>query len=82
MSLTTHDLVDEFPAAAVLIAELRQADPEFAQIADRYDAADREILRIESGEEGASDERWEDLKKERLRLKDAIFAHIRVAAKR
>lgn len=80
MSLAAHDLAEEFPAAAADIARLRLEDPVFARLADRYDAVDQEVLRIESGLDAASDQRWEELKKQRLHLKDQIFAALRVRA--
>jgi uncharacterized protein YdcH (DUF465 family) len=41
-------------------------------LAGRYDAANRQIFRIESGEEPTTDEVLEKLKKERLKLNDQI----------
>ncbi len=44
----------------------------FARLADQYHTVNREIHRIESEVEAASDQRSETLKKERLALKDEI----------
>jgi uncharacterized protein len=67
-----HELQDEFPDETVLIARLTKANYLFRGLAGRYDAANRQIFRIESGDEPTSDEVLEKLKKERLKLKDQI----------
>ena len=72
MSHTPHELHDEFPDAAQKIHALKLSDPHFATLADRYHVLNREIHRIDSGIEPASDDRTEALKKERLSLLDAV----------
>jgi uncharacterized protein YdcH (DUF465 family) len=47
---------------------------EFRRLAERYDEVNRNIYRIESGEEPTSDEVLARLKKWRLKLKDEIAA--------
>lgn len=72
MSHTPHELHDEFPEAAQLIHDLKLNDAYFATLADRYHVLNREIHRIDSGIEPASDDRTEALKKERLSLLDEV----------
>lgn len=72
MSHTPHELHDEFPDAAQKIHDLKVHDPHFASLADRYHVLNREIHRIDSGIEAASDDRTEALKKERLSLLDQV----------
>lgn len=72
MSHTPHELHDEFPAATAQIHALKASDPRFATLADRYHVLNREIHRIDSGIEAASDDRTEELKKERLALLDEV----------
>lgn len=72
MSHTPHELHDEFPEAAQKIHDLKQSDTHFAILADRYHVLNREIHRIDSGIEAASDDRTEALKKERLSLLDEV----------
>ncbi len=67
-----HQLADEFPDETDLIARLAKTDYLFRRLADRYDEANRQISRIESGDEPTADEVLERLKKERLKLKDQI----------
>lgn len=72
MSHTPHELHDEFPDAAAQIHALKTKDKRFAALADRYHVLNREIHRIDSGIEPASEDRTEELKKERLALLDTV----------
>jgi uncharacterized protein len=74
MSHTPHELHDEFPDAAEQIHTLKTQDKRFAELAERYHVLNREIHRIDSGIEAASEERTEELKKERLSLLDTVQA--------
>ena len=67
-----HGLQDEFPEEAALIVRLAKTNYLFRRLAGRYDTANREILSIESGERPTTDDVLEQLKKERLKLKDQI----------
>lgn len=72
MTHTPHELHDEFPEAAQAIHDLKLGNAHFAALADRYHVLNREIHRIDSGVEPASDDRTETLKKERLSLLDEV----------
>lgn len=80
MSHVPHGLHEEFPLSASAISRLRIGDAHFARIAESYETVNREIHRIESDVEPASDAALEDLKKKRLKLKDEIAAMLRSAA--
>jgi uncharacterized protein len=67
-----HELADEFPDETMLIARLAKTNYQFKRTASRYDAVNRQIFRIESEEEPTTDEVLENLRKERLKLKDQI----------
>jgi len=67
-----HELREEFPEEVEFIEQSVKRDYEFRQLATRYDEVNRHIYRIESEDEPTSDEVLEDLKKQRLKLKDAI----------
>lgn len=69
-----HDLTEEFPDAALHIERLTKISYEFRRLAARYAEVNRDIFRIESGEEPTSDEVLERLKKQRLMFKDRIAA--------
>ena len=81
MSHVRHELDEEFPADAETIRRLAGENAEFAALAERYHLVNGEIHRIETGEDPASDVRWEDLKKERLMLKDSIAKQIATLTK-
>lgn len=76
MSHVPHELHDEFPADAATLQRLKQSDGRFQSVAEQYHALNREIHRIESGVEPASDERTETLKKQRLALLDEVATMI------
>lgn len=79
MTHVPHGLHDEFPQAAAAISKLKISDAHFARITDRYEHLNREIHRVETNIEPASDDHLEQLKKERLKLKDEIAAMLRAA---
>lgn len=72
MSHVLHDLASEFPADAPAIHALKLADARFRGLAERHHEINREIHRIETGTEPASDARLEALKKQRLGLLDEV----------
>ncbi|MGE0659435.1 MAG: YdcH family protein [Reyranellaceae bacterium] len=72
MSHVPHDLHAEFPDHAEALHRLKLEDRHFQTLAERYQTVNREIHRIETETEAASDERLETLKKQRLSLVDEI----------
>ncbi|MEM8694643.1 MAG: DUF465 domain-containing protein [Pseudomonadota bacterium] len=74
MSHTPHELAEEFPDHVDTLHELKVSNAHFAKLAEEYHTINREIHRIESGVEPATDERTIDLRKRRLELKDEINA--------
>ncbi|WP_221791862.1 YdcH family protein [Aquisediminimonas sediminicola] len=72
MSHTPHDLHAEFPADAEILHRLKLEDRHFQTIADRYHELNRDIHRAESDIEPTSDDRLEELKKQRLALLDEV----------
>ena len=51
-----HELRDEFPQEISLIERMIRTNDEFRRLAERYDEVNRNIYRIESGEEPTTDE--------------------------
>jgi uncharacterized protein YdcH (DUF465 family) len=80
MSHVPHELHEEFPEAADALHTLKTSDAHFARLSDEYHTVNREIHRIETDVEPASDEVLEDLKKKRLHLKDQIAAMLAASA--
>lgn len=72
MSHVPHELAEEFPDHVEKLHVLKMSDAHFARIAEEYHQINREIHRIESGVEPATDERTIDLRKRRLELKDEV----------
>ncbi len=70
----SHDLLHEFPELNDKINQLKAKDPLFAQRMAEYDALDRRVRELEELSQPVADETMEDLKKERLRLKDELYA--------
>ena len=83
MSHTPHELHEEFPELGDKIIQMKENDAHFARLADEYHAVNREVHRIEAETEAASDQRADELKKQRLGLLDeitVIVSKARVAA--
>ena len=74
MTHTPHELAADFPEHTDKIHDLKTTDAHFARLADEYHKINREVHRIETGVEAASQFREEDLRKTRMRLKDEIAA--------
>lgn len=80
MSHVPHELHEEFPEAADALHKLKTSDAHFARLSEEYHIVNREVHRIETDLEPASDEALEQLKKKRLHLKDQIAALLAAAA--
>ncbi|HEY9200858.1 MAG TPA: YdcH family protein [Gammaproteobacteria bacterium] len=74
-----HDLIHELPEHKERIHELKTSNPHFARLFDKYHDVDHQVRRIEEGIETPSDDFTEELKKERLHLKDELFSMIQSA---
>lgn len=72
MSHVPHELHEEFPEARERLHALKLGDAHFARIAERYHEVNRAIHRAEAEVEPTSDDTLEEMKKQRLALKDEI----------
>ncbi len=72
-----HDLLHEFPDLEEKIAALRAANPDFATLMDRHDSLDAQVRKVEELGTPVADETIEEMKKERLQLKDKLYAFLR-----
>jgi uncharacterized protein YdcH (DUF465 family) len=75
----SHDLLHEFPDLETKIATLREKDEEFARLMNEYDTLDARVRRLEELGTPVADETIEDLKKERLLLKDRLYELLRAS---
>lgn len=75
----SHDLLHEFPDLEAKIASLRDSDQAFAQLMNEYDTLDARVRKLEELGTPVADETIEDLKKERLLLKDRLYEILRAS---
>lgn len=76
MSHVPHELAEEFPDQTDRLHELKMNNAHFVKLADRYHEINREIHRHETAVEAVSEVHETALRKERMTLKDQIFAMI------
>lgn len=79
MTHTPHELAEEFPEHVETIHKLKMSNPHFAKLAERYHTLNRDIHRAETDIEPTDDLHAEEMKRERLRLKDEIFGMLQKA---
>jgi len=71
-----HPFVAEFPAHRETIRSLKLADAKFRQMYEEYHILDDEICRIEEDVEFATDQKIDELKFKRAKLKDALYVAV------
>jgi uncharacterized protein YdcH (DUF465 family) len=69
-----------FPEYRDLITRLKSEDDHFARIFDRHNDLDQQIKNMESGLVPADGVTIENLKKEKLHLKDSVYQILRKAS--
>lgn len=74
MTHTPHELSEEFPEKAELIAELKQKDAHFAKLADEYHEINRTVHRAETNVEPVEELAEVEMRKKRAALKDEIWS--------
>lgn len=74
MSHTPHELVVEFPEHAFKIMSLKTSEPRFARLYEDYNEVNLAIHRAEANLAPTDDAHMEDLRKQRMKLKDEIYA--------
>ena len=72
MSHTPHELAEEFPNSTEALRSLRESDPHFRKLTEKYHDLNREIHRGETDVEPMDDMHLEELKKKRLAMLDEI----------
>ena len=80
MSHLPHDLASDFPEAVELIHRLKMEDAHFARLADAYADVNKQVYRAEQDLDPTDDFTQQNLRKERMRLKDEIAAILTAAA--
>ena len=69
-----------FPEYRDLITQLKTSDRHFISLFDRHNALDQKIKNMESHIEPGTHEEIEILKKEKLVLKDELYAHLKAVS--
>ena len=72
-----HHLLNEFPEHADKIHELKTTDHHFRKLFDDYHEVNKSIHRIESGAENTADEYLNNLRIQRLQLKDNLYEYLK-----
>ena len=74
MSHTPHELLEEFPDKADKIHALKTSDAHFAKLADEYHSVNRAVHRAETDVEPTDDAHMQEMRKQRMMLKDQIWS--------
>ncbi|MFG1344540.1 YdcH family protein [Xanthobacter autotrophicus DSM 431] len=74
MSHTPHELAADFPEFAEKIQVLKASDAHFAKLHDAYHEVNRQVHRAETDVEPTGDEEVEVMRRERMKLKDELYA--------
>jgi uncharacterized protein YdcH (DUF465 family) len=69
-----------FPEYRDLITSLKSQDPHFTRLFHLHNELDQEIKNMETGAQPASDMAIEQLKKEKLHVKDQLYTILRKAS--
>jgi uncharacterized protein YdcH (DUF465 family) len=77
MALEHHDLAHEFPEFKARIHELKMNDAHFKKLFDEYDQSTTKIEALEKADSPIADDTMQDLKKQRLALKDSLYAMLK-----
>lgn len=79
MSNTPHELAQEFPEHADRMHALKGSDAHFAKLFEEYHTANRAVHAAETNVKPTSDDHLAELRKDRMRLKDEIYAVLTTA---
>lgn len=77
MPISHHPLIEEFSEYKDTLHNLKLNNAHFRRLAHEYEGIDKSIFRAEQGIEIVNDEYLENIKKERLHLKDLIYSMLK-----
>jgi uncharacterized protein len=77
MTHVPHELHEEFPEFADKIHEMKTGNAHFSKLFDDYHEINRAVHRAETDVEPTDDMHMEEMRKQRLALKDQLFAMLR-----
>jgi uncharacterized protein YdcH (DUF465 family) len=73
MELLNHDLAHEFPHLVGKMRSLKLSSSRFLHLFNDYDEVNNQITKIEQDGSAIADEALENMKKQRLKIKDDIY---------
>ena len=76
MSHTPHELAEEFPDKIETMHDLKLKDAHFSKLFDEYHEVNRAVHRAETRVDTIDEMAEEDLRKQRIALKDEIWSMI------
>lgn len=76
MNVDHHDLAHEFPEHKDRIHTLKMSDAHFARLFEQYHGVTNEVEKLERADMPVNDTLVEDLKKQRVALKDELYRMI------
>lgn len=79
MSNTPHELAEEFPEHVDQIHALKESNAHFAKLFDEYHEVNRAVHRAETDIEPTDDLHMQELRKQRMVLKDELWSMISAA---
>ena len=74
MSHTPHELAEEFPEHVETMHRLKTEDAHFARLFEEYHEINRAVHRAETNVEPTDDAHENELRKQRMALKDQLYA--------
>jgi len=74
MSHTPNELSEEFPDRVDQMSDLKQSDAHFTKLFDDYHEINRAVHRAETDVEPTDDLHMAEMRKQRLAIKDEIWA--------
>ena len=80
MSHTPHELAEDFPGLHDDIAMLKAGNAHFARLVEEYHVVNRAVHRAETLVEPTDDAHEQDLRRQRMRLKDQIASMLAAAS--
>ncbi|MEM9233085.1 MAG: YdcH family protein [Pseudomonadota bacterium] len=80
MAHTPHELAADFPEYVDTIHRLKTENAHFRKVSEQYHTLNRDIHRAETEVEPVSDETLEEMKTQRVRLKDEVYEMLKTAS--
>ncbi len=77
MSDLNHSLYADFPEFRDRIQQLKHENAEFARLASEYHKLDHNVRGLEMSQVPTTDQRYDELKRRRVQLKDELYRMLR-----